>query len=124
MAFDKKYGWLELNGIEFECILGVYPAERQAPRPVRIDAAVLVDTATPAARDDFVVALNYERIESEIVALAQRGQFALVETLAERIVAMLLKMRGVQAARLRVEKPAALPQTRSVAVTLERRRGE
>ena len=64
--------------------------------------------------------LNYEVIEAEAIDIAKRGQFFLVETLAERVAEACLAHPGVGEVRVVVDKPGALARTRSVAVEIRR----
>ena len=115
--------WVEVTGVETECVLGVYAAEREKARPVRMDVAVGVDAGAAAKEDDFSKALNYEWLEETAVRTAREGRFALVETLAVRTAEALLALPGAMAVRVRVEKPGALKASRCAAVTVERRGG-
>lgn len=117
---EEGWGWVEVCGLETECVLGVYPEERERERPVAMDVALEVRTAAAAREDDFAKALNYERVEADLRALAREGRFRLVETLAERAAARCLEYEGVRRARVRVEKPGALKHARTVAVSVER----
>ena len=55
-----------------------------------------------------------------MVAIAKRGSFFLIETLAERVAETCLAHAQVNAVRVTVEKPGALPLTKSVAVEIRR----
>lgn len=124
MRFWMDYGsgmdWVEVAGVETECVLGVYPEERGTMRPVRMDVAVGVDAGAAAKEDDFSKALNYERLEEIAVRTAQEGEFRLLETLAVRVAEAALELPGVRASRVRAEKPGALKASRCAAVTVER----
>lgn len=123
----RKHGqsagdWIHLREIEVRCVLGVYPAERRKPRKVHVDISLACDLRGAMASDRLADTLNYEVIEAEAVALAKKGGFFLIETLAERIAAACLRHAPVRAVRVTVDKPRALPHTRSVAVEIERRK--
>ena len=111
--------WLHLRGIAFDAVLGCRPDERDAPRPVRVDLSVRLDIAEAAATDDLSRTVDSEALEA-LVLDAARGNFRLVETLAQTIADRALALPRVQAVRVAVEKPGALPHTRAVAVELER----
>lgn len=117
---EEGWGWVEVCGLEADCVLGVYEEERGRTRPVTMDVALEVRTADAAREDDFAKALNYERVEEDFRALAREGRFRLVETLAEKAAAVCLGYEGVRRVRVRVEKPGALKHARTVAVRVER----
>ena len=114
--------WIHLHGVEAICILGVHPAERIQPRKVRMDIALECDVRKAAETDHLEHAMNYELVEAEAVAIAKKGKFALIESLAERVADACLRHALVTAVRVVVEKPEALPLTKSVAVEILRRK--
>ncbi len=121
-ASNNEWDWVHLRDIRVDGILGVYPAERETLRPIRINLSVACDTRPAAETDDFADALNYELFEQDVIRVVQEGRFQLIETLANRVAEAILAVGGVQAVRVIVDKPGALPHTDSVAVELIRRR--
>lgn len=113
--------WIHLRDIDVRCILGVYPGERQTTRQVLINVSLQCNLRPAGVSDQLDDTLNYERIETAAIAIAQKGGFSLLEALAEKIASACLQYPAVRAVRVTVDKPAALPHTRSVAVTIERR---
>ena len=114
--------WIHLRRVKAHCVLGVHPAERGKERPVWMDISLECDVRRAARSDQLADTLDYESIEAEVVAVAKRGRFRLVEALAENVAAVCLAHPRVLAARVVVEKPKALPLTQSVAVEILRRR--
>lgn len=114
--------WIHLRGVKAQCVLGVHPAERGKERPVWMDISLECDTKRAAKSDRLADTLDYESIESEVVAAAKRGRFRLVEALAESVAAVCLEHPRVSAVRVVAEKPKALPLTQSVAVEILRRK--
>ena len=114
--------WIHLRKVRVRCILGVYPEERKKPRKVEMDVSLECDARRAAKSDALGDALNYERIEAEVIAIAKQGRCRLIETLAERVAKGCLSHPQVRRARVVVDKPGALPHTKSVAVEIERQR--
>lgn len=114
--------WIHLRDIDVRCILGVYPAERKKTRKVLLNISLQCNLRPAGASDQLDDTLNYEHIEAEAIAIAKKGKFFLVETLAERIATACLRHAAVHAVRVIVDKPSALPHTRSVAIEIERHR--
>ena len=76
----------------------------------------------PAAREDAIdQALDYSAASERVAALTREGKFQLVETLAERIAALLLREFPIARVRVEVEKPEAVADADSVGVSIERR---
>ena len=114
--------WIHLRRLEAHCVLGVYAAERTRTRPVWMDVSLECDLRRAAKSDRLEDTLNYELLEAQIVGVAKKGRFHLVETLADHVAHTCLKHAQVTAVRVVVEKPDALPLTKSVAVEIVRRK--
>ena len=114
--------WIHLRQVAVRCVLGVHAAERRKARQIRMDISLACDLRAAMASDRLEDTLNYEIIEAEAVAIAKKGKFFLLETLAERVAAACLRHAPVRAVRVAVDKPGALRHARSVAVEIERRK--
>ncbi|NLG34194.1 MAG: dihydroneopterin aldolase [Lentisphaerae bacterium] len=114
--------WIHLRRMQVHCVLGVHPAERVQKRMVWMDISLECDTRPAAKTDELNDALNYELIEAEVVALAKKARYRLVESLAELVAEACLKYPQVESVRVVVDKPGALPLTQSVAVEIVRRK--
>lgn len=103
------------------CSIGIYPREKGLRRRVRVNAELTV-AAPISGRDDFAEVVNYEDIVSGIKSIAEEGHINLVESLADRIVALCFADRRVTSVRVVVEKLDVYPEAESVGVVLERSR--
>jgi dihydroneopterin aldolase len=114
-----------LTGVECRCRVGVPAAERRRAQKILIDVGLEVDASRAAARDDFRQAADYWAVEKAVRAVAETGERALIETLAERSAAAALRAAPAAAAAVvRVHKtPAVMPKTRGVFVEIRRERG-
>jgi 7,8-dihydroneopterin aldolase/epimerase/oxygenase len=112
--------WIHLHRVQVQCVLGVYPAERERVRPVWMDISLECDMRAAAKSDQLEDALDYEQIEAAVVGMAKKARFRLVETLAAHVAEACLKHPMVRSARVVVEKPGALPLTQSVSVEIIR----
>ncbi|MFI5345353.1 MAG: dihydroneopterin aldolase [Elusimicrobiota bacterium] len=115
---------IRLLGVSCRCKVGVPPAERRRRQAILIDAALETDAAPAAARDDFRRAVDYQAVEAAIRAEAESREYALIETMAERVAAAVLRTQPlVSAVTVAVRKsPAAMPKTREVVVEIRRKR--
>jgi (5-formylfuran-3-yl)methyl phosphate synthase len=100
--------------------IGAYSSERTAPQRVRFDVDVLI-RRSPHLAEDMRDVFSYDIISDGIRLLIDAGHVALVETLAERVAAMLLEHPRVVQVAVKLEKLDAGP--RRVGVRIERRRG-
>jgi dihydroneopterin aldolase len=113
-----------LQGVECRCKIGVPAGERSRRQKILIDAGLETDIRPAAARDDFRRAVDYWAVEKLIRAEAEAGERALIESLAERLAAAVLRTQPlVSAATIRVRKtPAVMPKTKEVVVEIRRSR--
>lgn len=102
--------------------IGIYPREKGLRRRVRLNVELHVAAPLPNS-DDFADVVNYETIVAGIKAITEGAHINLVETLADRVATLCLADRRVAAARVQVEKLDVWPETESVGVVVERKRG-
>ena len=113
-----------LLGVACRCRVGVPAAERARRQKILLDVGLEVDAARAAARDDFREAADYQAVEKAARAEAESGARALLETLAERVAASVLRAQPlVSAVTVRARKyPTVMPKTREVFVEIRRER--
>ncbi|MFT6510417.1 MAG: dihydroneopterin aldolase [Parvibaculaceae bacterium] len=100
--------------------IGVYETELDLQQPVRFNVDLTVSESPHG--DDYANVVCYDQVVQQIKALLIEGRVNLVETLAEMIAGKCLEDERVLAARIRVEKLAAIPEAAAVGVEIERRR--
>jgi len=103
-------------------IIGINDDERSNRQDVLINITLDTDTRRAGQSDDIADAVNYRTLTKRVIDLVERSQFYLVEKLAEEIAQLCLSDELVTAAKVTVEKPAALRFARSVGVSIERNR--
>lgn len=109
-----------LRDLRVETVIGVYEWERRIRQVVRIDLEMATDVARAAASDAIEDALDYKAVAKRLVRFVGEGRFGLVETLAERIAAIVREEFGVPWVRVRVSKPGAVRGASDVGVVIER----
>ncbi|OGS42112.1 MAG: hypothetical protein A2506_09310 [Elusimicrobia bacterium RIFOXYD12_FULL_66_9] len=113
-----------LLGVECRCRVGVPASERRRAQKILLDVGLEADLSRAAARDDFRLAMDYWAVEKAARAEAESGERCLVESLAEKVAARVLRTQPLAAAvTVRVHKrPAVMPKTRDVVVEIRRTR--
>jgi dihydroneopterin aldolase len=111
-----------IEGLEIEAVIGIYDWERRIRQPLVFDLEMAFDNRVPAASDAIGDTLDYKAVSDRIVEYASQSQFGLVETLAERVAAIVLEEFGVRRVRLKLSKPSAIRNARAVGVMIERSR--
>ncbi len=106
--------------LELMATVGVHEHEKRAPQRivVSLDLTVRDGGALPSDRLDDVVC--YERVVSRIKEICAAGHVNLIETLAERMAEAALEDPRVLGTRVRIEKPDAFADCRSVGIEIER----
>jgi FolB domain-containing protein len=113
-----------IQDLRASTVIGVDDDERCDAQEVLVNVALEVDTRQAADSDSIADTVNYATVAKEIIALAGASHFHLLERLAGEIARMCLAQPGVLAAVVRVEKPGAVRQVRSVGVEIRRAREE
>lgn len=102
-------GTTGLKQLRVDCIVGVYPHEREQAQAVFLDIELDYDFALAAASDAIPDAVDYDDVATSVTALIQMRRFQLIETMAEATAAMLLdRVPIIRAVRLEIRKPAAV----------------
>ena len=109
-----------IRQLKLETIIGLFPWERVVRQTLLIDLDIAVDTAKAAATDDVACTTNYVEVCDRVVALADAGQFKLIETLAVKITELLFDEFAATWVKVSVAKVDSLPQVASVGVCVER----
>ncbi len=115
---------ITIKNLRIVCIIGCKPEERVKPQEVRVTTCISCDCRKAGKSDRLEDTINYARLSEQFIRIATEGQFALIETLAERIAAFCLKESRVSQIEVTIEKPAAIPQADYAAVTITRKQGE
>lgn len=109
-----------LHGLKIDCIIGVWDWERQTRQTIIVDLDMAADIMRAAASDDINDALDYKAVARRVTEFVEASDFQLVETLAEKIAALVLKEFNIPWIRVRINKRGAVRGARDVGVVIER----
>ncbi|MEJ6526192.1 MAG: dihydroneopterin aldolase [OM182 bacterium] len=109
-----------IRELEIDAIIGIYDWERETKQTVSIDLEMGCDNTKAAASEDIADALDYKSVAKRLISFVEGSEFLLVETLAERIAAIVLDEFSVPWLRLRLGKPGAVTGSKDVGVIIER----
>lgn len=101
-------------------IVGIEPWEREKRQELSIDIDLAWDISRAAASDDIAHTVNYRAVAKAVQKHAEESAYFLVETLAERLVALIRDEFDVPWVRLRLHKVGAVRFSASVGVEIER----
>ncbi len=109
-----------LSQLKLETLIGVYAWERQAKRTIFIDLELATDTRRAASTDDLVHTVDYGALAQRLTELAEKSEFFLIETLADRLANLILQEFNVRWLRLKLSKRGAIPTAADVGLVIER----
>ena len=117
-------GRIALTGLRARGRHGVYDFERAQGQDFVVDVCLELDLGKDAASDDVADTVHYGELAGKLVAVVTGEPVNLIETLADRLLAVCLADERVTAAEVTVHKPQApIPHDfADVAVTLRRGR--
>ena len=108
--------------LKVKSIIGTLPEERQKKQEIEFNIELDCDLSAAGGSDDLNDTVNYQAVESDVLAMAEASSFLLLERLAEEAANICLKYELVKCAKVTIDKPGALKHSRSVAVCIERRK--
>jgi dihydroneopterin aldolase len=117
-------GRITLTGLRAKGHHGVYDFERAEGQDFVVDVRLDLDLAKAAASDEVADTVHYGELAEGLVAVLTGEPVSLLETLADRLLAVCLADDRVAAAEVTVHKPQApIPhEFADVSVTLGRSR--
>jgi dihydroneopterin aldolase len=117
-------GRIALSGLRVKGHHGVYDFERAQGQDFVVDVVLELDLGKAAASDDVADTVHYGDLAGRLAAVVAGEPVNLIETLADRLLAVCLADERVDAAEVTVHKPQApiAHEFADVAVTLRRSR--
>ncbi len=101
---DKIY----LEDLEFYAYHGFFDFEKKEGQSFFVSLILEMDLAPAGTSDDLELTANYGAVYDIVADITLNNQFDLIETLAERIAAAVLKeFPKVESVTVRVDKPKA-----------------
>ena len=111
---------IQIKSLRLRTIIGIFDWEREITQTISIDLQMEFDIGRAAASDDIADALDYKAVAKRLIAFVGESRFQLVETLAERIAAILREEFDVPWVRVTVNKGGAVRGASGVGVVIER----
>ncbi len=98
---------ITLTGLRASAFHGVLEHERRTGQIFVIDVTVYLPLGTAASTDDLDNTIHYGELAEEIVAAVESDPVDLIETVAERVAAVVLAHQLAVLTRVTVHKPSA-----------------
>ena len=109
-----------LEQLKVNILIGVFEWEKRMPQDVLIDLEMECDTSQAASSDSIDDTLDYKDVAKRVIDFASNNQFALIETLAEKIAELLLSEYTMQSVTVSVSKPKAVRGAENVKVVVNK----
>ncbi len=108
-----------IRGIKIKTYIGVHPTEKTHKQTVILDLEIEVNAKKAAQTDKIENTLNYQDVCNTVITFVKASKFNLIETLAEKVAALVLENFPTNHIKLHVTKPQALKPA-IVGITIER----
>lgn len=109
-----------IKGLNIQTTIGFFEWEKQIKQTLVIDLTMGWDTAKAAENDELAKTLDYADISEKIATFANENPVDLLETLAERMASFLIASYNIPWLRLKIGKPGAVHNAKTVGVEIER----
>ena len=109
-----------IRELRVETVVGVYDWERRIRQLVSFDLDMGADIRRAAGSDRIEDTLDYKTVAKRVAQYVSEQQFQLVETLAEKVAALILEEFTVKWVKVTLHKPGAVSGSKSVGVMVER----
>lgn len=109
-----------IRDLRVETVVGIYDWERRIRQIVSLDLDMSTDIRRAAGSDRIEDTLDYKAVAKRVAQFVSAAQFQLVETLAEKVAALVLDEFKVTQVKVTLHKPGAVSGSKSVGVSIER----
>jgi 7,8-dihydroneopterin aldolase/epimerase/oxygenase len=109
-----------LEGLEASCKIGIFDWERKIRQKITIDLEFPANIAKAARRDRIEDTTDYKKIAKFSLSFIENSEFFLIETLAEKLAAALLKTFRLRQVTIRLCKPGAVRHAKNVGLVITR----
>jgi dihydroneopterin aldolase len=109
-----------LRNLRIETIIGIFDWERKVKQAVLFDIEMATDIKKAASSDQIDDTIDYKAISKAVIDFVEKSEFQLVETLAEKVAALILKDFNVPWLRLTLNKKGAIRHADDVGIIIER----
>jgi len=113
---------IRINDLKVRTLIGANSWERINKQELVINITIEYEASKACHSDKLKDALNYESVATQAIKTAERSRYVLLEKLVYKLLAGIMTDPRVEKAYVRVDKPHAIPQARSVTFELSAER--
>jgi dihydroneopterin aldolase len=110
-----------IHGLRLACRVGITEEERRQPQGVIVDVDMLLDLSRAAKSRDLGDTVDYREARLLITGVMSKGQFRLLETVAEEVAVLLMAKFEIERVNVKIckEKYSSSP---AIGIEVERER--
>jgi dihydroneopterin aldolase len=109
-----------VSNLRIDAIVGIWDWERALTQTVSIDLEMAGDIRAAAAADQIDATFDYRAISKRVDAFVRESKFQLIETMAEKVAALVREEFNVPWVKVSVHKPGAVRGAKDVGIIIER----
>lgn len=109
-----------IRELRVDTVVGIYDWERRIRQTVILDLDMGTDIRRAAKSDKIDDTLDYKTVAKRISQYVSEQEFQLVETLAEKVAAIVMNEFKVPWVKVTLHKPGAVSGSKSVGIIIER----
>lgn len=118
---------VRIEALKVDCVVGVYPQERDVLQPLCVDLDLWLDTRAAAVKESLRLSIDYAAIAGHVAFLLKNCRFRMIETAAHVLACYLLappalgeRRAQIMRVRIRLTKPQALGGAAVPSIEIER----
>lgn len=116
-------GKISIRDLQFNCILGIFPFEREQEQPVVLNVNLWLDFNEAAQTEDLSYSIDYAKLAEELKRFIRLSCFKLEETLVIKTGEFILEnYPKANAVEISIRKPLAIPNSAGAESTVKIRR--
>lgn len=119
-----KTATIKIKKLKVMATIGVYDFEQVKRQPLFITVKLNYNADKACDNDDIFRAVDYSTMEKSILEFTENSHFALIETLCDRILEMVLQHPLVSKAKVSIAKPEAVNFSDCVLVSMKRNKND
>jgi len=101
-------GLIGISDLKVNCIIGIYPHERNIPQNLFLDITIKYDFENARKTENVNDTIDYAKLAEMITDLGVKKQYQLIETYAEDSADLVLKNFPVKEITVKIKKPGAI----------------
>lgn len=111
-------GIIRITDLHVRALIGAHDWERDHQQDLILNIVIEYDSAKASQSDRLNDALDYEALVKDITTCVKKSQCYLLEKLGALVLKLILKNKSVIHASVRIDKPQAIAEAKSVSFEL------